>query len=123
MTAKISEMPVNERVICENYRLAAKEWVRLDHIARDLEEQKPCELEARKCALIDAATVEDKMTDAKAERLVKASDEWRSYVRAVTQAKTDAAMARERMNHINKLQWAITNADANNRRELNMGGT
>lgn len=120
MTASVKEIPINERAICENYRLAAKEWVRLDHIARDLEDQKSCELEARKCALIDAATAEDKMTDTKAERLVKASPEWRNYVRAVTQAKTDAQMARERMNHINKLQWAITNADANNRKEIGM---
>lgn len=119
----VKTMPPNEWAIAENYRVTAEEWVRLDHIARDLDDQKSCELEARKSAIIEASKPEDKMSDTKAERVVKASSEWRDYVRSVTQARTDANFFREKMNHINKLQWAITNADANNRKEMGMTGT
>ena len=119
----ISEMHPSEWQIAENYRQTSKAWVEADHQARLLEEEKTSELEARKSALITAATGEKRMTDAEAERLVKSSPEWRDYLRRMVQARTDAALLRERMNYINKLEWAKNIADANRRADMRLHGT
>ena len=69
--------------ISERYRIAAKEWVELDHAARLMEESKSAVLSQKMAALGD-------MPVSKAELQVKASDEWHEYIRAMVDAKTSA---------------------------------
>lgn len=116
----ISDMPENERPISEQFRVTAKHWIDADHHARMLEEMKTPELERRKGALIDAALPEDKMTEAKAERLVKSTSEWRDYIRALVEARTKANRFEKQLDHIEKLQWEVNNANANHRAEMRL---
>lgn len=69
--------------LSERFRIAAKEWVELDHAARLLEESKSAVLSQRMAALGD-------MPVSKAELQVKASDEWHEYIKAMVDAKTSA---------------------------------
>lgn len=69
--------------ISERYRIAAKEWVELDHAARLLEESKSAVLSQKMAALGD-------MPVSKAELQVKASNEWHEYIKAMVDAKTSA---------------------------------
>ena len=61
--------PRNDEPLSERYRLAAKQWARLDGAASLLEELKTAFLSKRKLALGD-------MPDNKAEKQVRASVEW-----------------------------------------------
>lgn len=71
----------------EHYRLAAKEWVELDGAARLLEESKTAVLAQKIAALGD-------MPHNKAEREVKASDEWQEYIERMVTARTKANLAK-----------------------------
>lgn len=69
--------------ISERYRIAAKEWVELDHAARLLEESKSAVLSQKMAALGNIPV-------SKAELQVKASNEWHEYIKAMVDAKTSA---------------------------------
>jgi len=78
--------------LSERFRMAAKEWVELDHAARLLEESKSAVLSQRMAALGD-------MPVSKAELQVKASDEWHEYIKAMVDARTSANFEKV------KLEW------------------
>lgn len=116
----IHDMPEDERPISELFRITSKHWIAADHEYRHFEEMKTPELEKRKQALIEAATPDDKMTDAKAERIVKASQEWRDYIRQLVEAKTKANRFQMQMEYIRMRQWEINDANASKRAEMGL---
>ena len=69
--------------ISERYRVAAKEWVDLDHAARLMEETKSAVLSQKMASLGD-------MPVSKAELFVKASPEWHEFVTKLVDARTAA---------------------------------
>ena len=69
--------------ISERYRVAAKEWVDLDHAARLMEETKSAVLSQKMASLGD-------MPVSKAELSVKASPEWHEFVTKLVDARTAA---------------------------------
>lgn len=89
----------------EQYRLAAKAWVDLDGAARLLEETKTAVLAQRMKALGDIPA-------AHAEREVKASQEWSDFIAGMVKARTDANLAKVRMEwtRMKFMEWQSENA-------------
>lgn len=69
--------------LSERFRLVAKEWVELDHAARLMEETKSAVLSQQMAVLGD-------MPVSKAEKIVKASEDWHKFVQAMVEARTSA---------------------------------
>ena len=114
----VAEMPERERPLSEEFRIAAKAWVELDKAARLLDELKTTTLAQMKTNLM--AKLGD-MPDAKAERLVKSDPDWEAYIRAMVDAKGEANLARVKMQWIEMKFSEWQSADANARRERQMG--
>lgn len=85
--AAVKEIPVHEQLLSERYRIAADAWVKADAVARRYEELKSTRLEQMKNALI---LQEGPMPDNRAEREIKASDEWERYIIDMVDARTRA---------------------------------
>jgi len=112
------ELPVSDRPISEQYRIVAKEWVDAEAAAHLLEETKSVVLEQRKNALIASTNI----SDAAAERLVKASDEWHEHVKVICRARAKANLLRVKLKYVEMRhrEWVGANADA--RAELRLAG-
>jgi hypothetical protein len=103
-------MTRNDVPVSEQYRLAAREWVEIDAAARMLEEGKTTYLAQRKVAL-------GEMSDAKAEKLVKASPEWADYIKKMVNAKTAANRQRVELDYLKMRHMERTSEEANARTE------
>jgi len=83
----VKDMPQREQLLSERYRVAADAWVKADAVARRYEELKTTRLEQMKNALI---LRDGPMPDNRAEREIKASDEWERYIIDMVDARTRA---------------------------------
>lgn len=113
----LEQMPQSERALSEQYRIAAEQWAVLDGEARTLEAAKDSELASRMKKLTDA---NPRLSHAAAERDVKADPEWRSYVKNMVDARTEANLARVRVNFIDKKFSEWQSRAANTRQEMRM---
>lgn len=97
----------------ETYRIAAKAWVELDGAAMLLEETKSAVLAQRMKALGD-------MPVAHAEREVKASAEWGDFIKKMVDARTQANLAKVRLEYTRMkfMEWQSENA--NKRAEMRL---
>lgn len=78
--------------LSEQFRLAAKDWVDKDSAASMLEETKTAVLAQRVGALGD-------MPVNRAEQIVKGSQEWHDWIAGMVKARTQANLAKV------KLEW------------------
>lgn len=112
------EIPEAERPLSEEFRIAARAWVTAQKAYKLLDESKTGTLARMKHDVIHQ---QGEMPDAKAERLVKASDEWFAYINSLVDAEAEANLAKMRMRWVEiRFQEWISN-DANARRERHMG--
>jgi hypothetical protein len=118
MNAHVSDMPLHERPISEQYRVAANRWCDADGEARELEELKTTMLEQKKNALILSAS--GKMPDSHAEREVKASEEWEIYIRGMVHARTKANRLKVEMDRLKMLEREISDRNNTIRAEMRM---
>lgn len=109
-----AEIPEHERPISEQFRIVAKSWVMADASARLLEEMKTTRLEQQKQRLIE---VEGDMPDSHAERRVKATPEWETYIQGMVDAKTEANMRKAQMEFLRMRFTEIQDANASARAE------
>lgn len=100
--------------LTEQYRLASVDWIDKDAAARLLEEFKPVELARLKSLHPD-------FTDAKAERIVRASEGWANFIRKMIDARTDANRAKMRLKIQEMEYFQRQSADATARSERRMG--
>jgi len=117
MKAGVSDLSAEEQPISEQYRLHAEVWTDAEAAADLLEQLKSVVLEQKKCALI---AENPGMSDAAAERLVKASPDWELHVREICDARGTANKLRQgleviRMQH---REWIARNADARQEQRL-----
>ena len=105
--------PRNDEPISERWRLAAKRWNQLNEAATLLEELKTAHLAKRKAALGD-------IPDNRAERIVKASDEWEGYVTKMCRARAAAEDAKVDAKFLEMQHREWISADANARAERKM---
>jgi len=76
--------------ISERFRLVAKEWVELDSAARMFEETKGAVLAQHMSVLGDIPV-------SKAEKIVKASDDWHKFIQSMVDARTSANLKKVEM--------------------------
>lgn len=98
----------------EQYRLLAEDWVDKDAAARLYEEIKSIELARRKSLLND-------MTDAKADRIVRASPEWSEYIQRMVDSKTEANKAKLKLKVLEMRYYEHQSQNATARAEMRMG--
>ena len=101
---------MNDVPVSEQYRLAARQWVRVDAAARMLEEGKSA-------YIAQQITKLGEMAHAKAERIVKASPEYSDYIKKMVNAKTAANEMREELAWLKMRHMERTSEDANARSE------
>ncbi len=99
--------------ISEQFRLAAKDWVQKDAAANMLEETKSAVLSQRMAALGD-------MPVSKAEMAVKASEEWREFIKTMVQAREEANLAKVKCEYLRMRfsEWQSQEANARAERKL-----
>lgn len=107
MSRLVADVPAKDRPLSEEYRMAAKEWVALDGAARLLEETKTAVLAQRMKQQGD-------MPVSKAEMAVKSSAEWQDFIERMVKARTDANLAKVRLEWVRmKFQeWQALDASA-----------
>lgn len=113
----VKEMPVHEQLLSERYRLAADAWVKADAVARRYEELKTTRLEQMKNALI---LQDGPMPDNRAEREVKASDEWERYIIDMVDARTRANALKVQIVEIQMLEREQQDRNQTIRAEMRM---
>ena len=117
VSAYIAEMSALDRPLSEQFRIASKIWCDADAAATVLEELKSAVLAQKKSALIEK---DCRLSEARAERLVKASADWDETIRQAVTARAEAnALKMEleviRMQH---REWVAANADQRTERRL-----
>lgn len=114
----MKDMPEDERPLSEQFRIVAKAWVDADAKARLLEEMKTTRMEQQKQDLINS---EGDMPDSHAERRVKATPEWETYLSGMVEARTQANLRKAQMEFLRMrfTEWQDANASA--RAEMRLG--
>ena len=105
-----SETPEHKRLLSEQFRVIAKDWVTLDGAARLLEETKTATLAQKMKALGDIPA-------AHAEREVKATQEWRDFIKQMVDTRTQANLKKVHMEYIRMKEREQQSAEANARAE------
>lgn len=112
-TAGITEMPVKDRPISEEFRIVAKAWVDADAAANLLEETKSAVL-AQKMAKLGEMPVN------RAELTVKASDDWHEHLAKIVEARKEANLRKVQMEYLRMRFSEWQASDANSRSERRM---
>lgn len=97
----------------EQFRLAAKEWSALESAASLLEETKTAVLSQKMMQQGD-------MPVNKAERNVKASEEWRDYIERMVKAREAANLAKVKLEFIRMKYWEEAGEAASRRAEMKL---
>ncbi len=106
-------MNAQNRPLSEQYRIVAKEWVDADSAARLLEETKTAVLSERMKALGDIPA-------AHSEREVKASPEWKDFIRTMVQARTTANRKKVQLEYIRMQFSEYQSFEATKRAEMKL---
>ena len=110
----VREIPEQDRPISEEFRLVARAWVEADKAASIFEESKSAVLSQMMMKRGD-------MPVSKAEMQVKGSPEWQEYIDKMVDARSEANLKKVQLEYI-RLKFAEwQSADANARRERQMG--
>lgn len=104
---------MSNQPLSEQYRIAAKAWVDLDGAARLLEECKTAVLAQKMKAMGD-------MPAAHSEREVKASVEWRDFIEKMVKARTDANLAKVKLEWVRMKHSEWMSANATKRAEMRL---
>jgi hypothetical protein len=99
--------------ISEQYRLAAKEWVDADRAASLLEDCKTPTLSQKMLALGD-------MPVSKAEMIIKGSPEWREYLEAMVEARTQANLLKVKTEWLKMRHSEQQSSEATARAEMKL---
>jgi ATPase subunit of ABC transporter with duplicated ATPase domains len=108
---------ISNQPLSEQYRLLAKQYVKLDAVARRLEEGKTTFLEKQKGKVVSE---DPKTAENKAERIVKSSKEWDEYVDAMVDARTAANEIKEELQAIRMQHAEQQSYEASKRAEMRL---
>lgn len=103
--------------ISEQFRLTGKQWASLDAAARMREEGKTTFLSSLKTKLIED---DPKMSEAKAERLVKSGREWRSYIAQMVKDRSEANKLKITMEYLRMRHSEQQSYEATKRSEMRL---
>ena len=114
----MKDVPPREQPISERYRIEARKYCALNAAATSLEEMKTSRLATLKTQLMAA---DGAMAENKAERLVKSSDDWHAYIKAMCDARAAAELSREELAALRMQFGEWQAADASARAEYKLG--
>jgi hypothetical protein len=114
MMSTVSEMPLHERPLSEQFRIVARQWVEADKAASILEECKSAVLSQMMLAKGDIPV-------SKAEMQAKASPEWQEHLDKMVEARSDANLRKVHMEYIRMREREVDRADWAQRSERKMG--
>lgn len=103
----------SNQLFSEQYRLCAKDWVEKDGAARMLKETKTAVLARMKSDLGD-------MPESKAEKIVKATDQWSDFIKTMVEAETAANLAKVKLKYIEMKYFEHQGANASARAEMRL---
>lgn len=103
----------DNRPISEQFRIIAKAWVDADAAANILEDTKSAVLSQKMLAL-------DEKSVAKAEMIVKASDEWTEHVSKIVEARKEANRLKVQMEYLRMKGMEIQSSEASKRAEMRL---
>ena len=104
---------MSDQPLSEKFRLAAKEWVAEDAAANMLEESKSAYLSQKMAALGD-------MPVSRAEMEVKASADWREYIRQMVEAREKANLSKVKLEWLRMRFNEWQSAEATKRAEMKL---
>lgn len=104
---------MSNQPLSEQYRIVGKEWAAADGAARMLEETKTAVLSQMKMRLGD-------IPDNRAEKQVKASDEWHDFVSRMVNAREHANLKKVQLEYIKMKSFEWQAHNANSRAEMRM---
>lgn len=116
--SNISELPVHERPIVEQFRIVALQYVDADSAAELLSELKTTTLEKLKT---DYISKHGDMADNKAERLVKSGADWTEYIEKMVAARAKAHKLKLQLEYLRMLERQQDRMDWAQRTERRMG--
>lgn len=118
----VKDMPERERPISELFRIAGDEWVAAKKKRDLIKGLKDTMLARRKRELVEAARqAGERMSKTDAEEIVKASDEWESYIRGLVEAEEATESAWVKCEELTMRYGEWQSAEANARKERHMG--
>jgi DNA polymerase III gamma/tau subunit len=103
--------------LSEQFRLLAKQWVKLDAAASLLEETKSAQLSSMVAAVIGA---NPELAHNAAERTVKAGKEWKDTVEAIVEARRKANLAKVAVEYIRMKHSENQSYQATKRAEMKL---
>ena len=108
---------ISNKPLSEQYRLTGEQWVEKNAAAQLREEGKTTFLSARKTALMEE---KGDMPEAKAERLVKCSEEWKQYIVQMVSDRKDANKLKINLKSI-EMRWGEQQSyEASKRAEMRL---
>jgi hypothetical protein len=112
----VGEMPKHEQreQLSELYRLAGEEWADAHTAAKLLEELKTATLSKMKNKLMGEM---GSMSEAKADRLVRSSDDWDKYIRDMLAAENKAIKLKVKLKSLEIANSERIDQGANHRAE------
>lgn len=108
---------MDNKPISEQFRLAAEDWAKFDAAARMREEGKTTFLSSLKTKVIGD---DPKMSEAKAERLVKSGEEWWSYIAQMVSDRNEANKRKINMDYLRMRHSEEMSFDASKRAEMRL---
>jgi hypothetical protein len=116
-TASIRELPPRERPLSEQFRLVALQYADADAAASLLEETKSATVSHLIGQLIAG---DPKLSEARAERTVKGSAQWREYVETMCASRARANRLRLQLEYIRIKVSEWQSHEANSRHEARL---
>jgi hypothetical protein len=113
----VGEMPKHEQALSERYRLAGEEWADAHTAAKLLEELKTATLAKMKNKLMGEM---GQMSEAKADRLVRSSEAWESYIRDMLNAENKAIKLKVQLKSLEIANSERIDMGANHRHEARL---
>jgi len=109
--------PDSETPIEEQWRVAASLWADADEFARECEEKKSIYIAEQKNA---RCALNDKLSDAAAERQVRGSQQYQDFIMQMVNARTEANLLRTQMDYLKMKHEKWRSLNARNRQEREM---
>lgn len=104
-------------ILREEWRLKAKEAAKADALASELKEGKSILLDEM---IIRLREGEPGLSDTRAERIARTSQQFKEYVRKMHNAHREAQDLRIECENLNRIYWEAVSADADERAEKRM---
>ncbi len=117
----VSDMPAHEQRqhLSEQVRVAERNWADCEDRASRFEEGRSIVMAEMKLALVEKKLAKSM---AAAEDMVRTSDEWKSYVKKMHEARHEANLARADWRALDRNYWQAVSGEASERAQMRMAG-